>query len=146
MLRGQAGTALSSPWQAGISDIYGPADESIEPLGREVTVVKIMDLTQQPPKLSKEYPGATGTSGWGTRMEMISLRTAGPDGSMRTHKVVDGDSLDTLAERYLNDAARAAEIYQMNRDVLSSPLVLPIGVELNIPPRDNQRPVVPVCR
>ena len=51
----------------------------------------------------------------------------------RTHVVVDGDSLKKLAERYLDDPARDGEIYRLNRDVLASPELLPIGVELRIP-------------
>jgi hypothetical protein len=51
----------------------------------------------------------------------------------RTHVVVDGDSLQKLAERYLDDPTRDGEIYRLNRDVLSSPELLPIGVELQIP-------------
>jgi hypothetical protein len=53
--------------------------------------------------------------------------------SGRTHVVVDGDSLVRLAERYLDDPALAGEIYRLNRDVLQSPELLPIGVELKIP-------------
>jgi nucleoid-associated protein YgaU len=53
--------------------------------------------------------------------------------SGRTHVVVDGDSLARLAERYLDDAALDDEIYRLNRDVLASPDLLPIGVELRIP-------------
>jgi hypothetical protein len=41
-----------------------------------------------------------------------------------------------LALRYLDDANLAEEIYRLNRDVLSSPDLLPIGVELRIP--DNR--------
>jgi nucleoid-associated protein YgaU len=48
------------------------------------------------------------------------------------HKIRDGDSLPLIAERYLGDAGRAEEIYQTNRDVLASPDLLPIGVELRI--------------
>lgn len=51
----------------------------------------------------------------------------------RTHFVVDGDSLAKLADRYLDDATLADEIFRLNRDVLSDPEVLPIGVELRIP-------------
>jgi nucleoid-associated protein YgaU len=51
----------------------------------------------------------------------------------RTHLVVDGDSLAKLAERYLDDAGLDDEIYRLNRDVLASPELLPIGVELRIP-------------
>jgi nucleoid-associated protein YgaU len=52
---------------------------------------------------------------------------------LQTHKIVDGDSLPLLAERYLGAAARANEIFACNRDVLSDPEVLPIGVRLRIP-------------
>ena len=53
----------------------------------------------------------------------------------RTHIVVDGDSLAKLAGRYLDDPRRAEEILQLNRGLLSDPQLLPIGVELLIPPR-----------
>jgi nucleoid-associated protein YgaU len=52
--------------------------------------------------------------------------------SIVRHRVVDGDSLEALAERYLGAAQRADEIYQANRERLASPELLPIGVELSI--------------
>jgi nucleoid-associated protein YgaU len=55
-----------------------------------------------------------------------------------SHIVVDGDSLERLAGRYLDDPHRGAEIYNLNRDVLSNPDVLPIGVELKIPDRTSR--------
>lgn len=56
----------------------------------------------------------------------------------RRHFVVDGDSLEKLAGRYLDDPQRAGEIYEANREQLASPELLPIGVELVIPDRHNQ--------
>jgi hypothetical protein len=53
----------------------------------------------------------------------------------RSHIIVDGDSLAKLAGRYLDDPHRAAEIYELNRHVLTDPELLPIGVELAIPSR-----------
>lgn len=53
----------------------------------------------------------------------------------RTHVVVDGDSLERLASRYLSDPRRSREIYELNREVLSAPDLLPIGAELKIPER-----------
>jgi hypothetical protein len=53
----------------------------------------------------------------------------------RTHIVADGDSLERLASRYLSDPQRSREIYELNRDVLSAPDLLPIGAELKIPER-----------
>jgi nucleoid-associated protein YgaU len=49
------------------------------------------------------------------------------------HVVANGDTLEKLAERYLNDAGRAMEIFDMNRDQLNNPHLLPIGVELRVP-------------
>ncbi len=48
------------------------------------------------------------------------------------HRIVDGDTLEALATRYLGSAARANEIYAMNRGVLSHPQLLPINAVLLI--------------
>jgi nucleoid-associated protein YgaU len=59
-----------------------------------------------------------------------------PQGSWRDevlHIVANGDTLEKMAERYLNDAGRAMEIFDMNRDQLNNPHLLPIGVELRVP-------------
>lgn len=58
---------------------------------------------------------------------------------LRTHFVVDGDSLSKLAERYLDDPQLGDAIYQLNRDSLSDPELLPIGTELRIPARRMAR-------
>ncbi|HMO86713.1 MAG TPA: LysM peptidoglycan-binding domain-containing protein, partial [Lacipirellulaceae bacterium] len=55
--------------------------------------------------------------------------TAGP----AIHVVHNGDTLERLAERYLGDRARALEIFDLNRDVLENPHLLPIGAELRLP-------------
>ena len=52
--------------------------------------------------------------------------------------VSDGDSLDKLAGLYLDDPHRSAEIFAINRELLTSPDLLPIGVELKIPERTNR--------
>lgn len=51
----------------------------------------------------------------------------------QTHTVVDGDTLQNLAQHYLGRADRYMELFQYNRDVLRNPEVLPIGAELRIP-------------
>jgi nucleoid-associated protein YgaU len=53
----------------------------------------------------------------------------------RTHRIMDGDSLPKLAQRYLGRADRYLELYAYNRDVLSDPEVLPIGASIRIPSR-----------
>jgi LysM repeat protein len=49
------------------------------------------------------------------------------------HVVHEGDSLERLAERYLTDSGRSLELFDLNRDVLDNPHLLPIGAELKIP-------------
>jgi nucleoid-associated protein YgaU len=61
----------------------------------------------------------------------VALQAAKPEA--RIHVVHQGDSLDRLAKRYLGDEARALEIFDLNRDVLENPHLLPIGAELRMP-------------
>jgi LysM repeat protein len=49
------------------------------------------------------------------------------------HIVTDGDTLPSIAKRYLGDAARAQELFELNRDRLQHPDVLPIGMVLKAP-------------
>ena len=114
--------------------------------GRNVTVVTPTHPSEAPPELARDYPGSSlpsagrfhvppnepGTSGWGTSIMLPLVPRPAP--SMRTHKIADGDTLEILAERYLGSADRYAEIYEANRDVLPSSVLLPIGVQLKIPP------------
>lgn len=58
-------------------------------------------------------------------------------GFWRTHRIADGDALPGLAARYLGDAERWRELWEANRRVLSDPEVLPLGLELKIPPGRN---------
>lgn len=51
----------------------------------------------------------------------------------RTYIIQEGDSLERLAQRYLGDEGRAVEIFDLNRQVLENPHILPIGTELKIP-------------
>lgn len=71
-------------------------------------------------------------------MEMMLPVAAPTDQTAHTHAIVDGDTLVSLAERYLGAASRADEIFQANRDVLSDPDLLPIGVDLKLPPRQRK--------
>jgi nucleoid-associated protein YgaU len=89
-------------------------------------------LEGTPPTLARSYPDAPQqlTTRWGVSM---GLPESGGGRTLRAHRIVDGDTLPALARRYLGSADRATELYQANRDVLSSPRLLPIGAELKIP-------------
>lgn len=58
-----------------------------------------------------------------------------PRGSMatRTHRIVEGDSLEQLAEHYLGSRERFLELFEANRHILARPDVLPLGERLVIP-------------
>jgi hypothetical protein len=56
----------------------------------------------------------------------------------KIHVVHEGDSLERLARRYLDDAGRAMEIFELNREVLANPHLLPLGAELRIPLKDRR--------
>ena len=49
------------------------------------------------------------------------------------HRIVDGDTLPDLAERYLGDRSRYLEILDANRDILVIPDLLPLGERVRIP-------------
>ena len=55
-----------------------------------------------------------------------------PDGT-RVVVVARGDSLSTLAARYLGDGDRWPEIYARNRDVITNPDLIHVGWRLRIP-------------
>ncbi len=57
----------------------------------------------------------------------------------RHHKIRDGDTLESLALRYLDDEGRANEIFAANRAILKDPKLLPIGAELTIPDDNRKR-------
>ena len=101
------------------------------------TVLTPIDPGEPPPPLASSYPHSrsVATSRWGTSMALGFLDETRSDEAPRTHKIVDGDTLPALAERYLGSADRCMEIFEANRYALPGPDVLPIGVELTIPPR-----------
>ena len=101
------------------------------PAARPAVVVKPLDRQSSPPPLAPKYPETrpSSNSRWGESMEMML-----PIKEMaHSHRIVDGDTLEGLAQRYLGSASRAREIFDANRDVLADPKLLPIGAELKIP-------------
>jgi nucleoid-associated protein YgaU len=92
-----------------------------------------------PPILPRDFGPASPTDGITVRRDWRPARLKLPDNqpTQRRHRLTDGDSLQRLAERYLGNAARADEIFAINRDVLSEPDLLPLGKIIRIPPRET---------
>jgi phage tail protein X len=126
-----------------------------EPPGHNATILMPTDPGQPRPVLSGGHVAADGQdrSAWGASIGLPS--STHRDLPPRTHKIVDGDTLESLADRYLGSADRSLEIYEANRDVLPTSKLLPIGVELKIPPSEGRprpstvvprRPLAPIPR
>jgi len=104
----------------------------LEPRRLSPTVVTPSDQPAPPPDLPKSFPAGSqpASTRWGSSLsEMLPEAASAPT----RHKIVDGDTLELLAERYLGSAARAMEIFDANRNELTNPKELRIGLELKIP-------------
>jgi phage tail protein X len=69
---------------------------------------------------------------------------AKPAAKPRRYRVRDGDTLEKLAERFLANRERAAEIFEANRHVLARPDLLPLGVTIILPSRESTEELEPV--
>jgi len=101
-----------------------------------------LPASSAPPPATANPSPAPAAGGGGTYSEV------------RRHKVADGDTLTGLAVKYLGSADRYREIYDLNREMLANPDLLPIGSELKIPvvgstiaasSNVDSRPMVPVA-
>ncbi len=68
------------------------------------------------------------------------VQSLAPGGSISpvapvVHVVVSGDTLRSIAERYLGDEAQWRRVYEANLDVIADPERLVVGQSLKIPPR-----------
>jgi len=91
--------------------------------------IQPVDPPTLPPRLDSEAWNAA------IDMQRTADQTALGDAAKTqavAHVIHNGDTLERLAQRYLGDERRAIEIFELNRDVLKNPHVLPIGAELQI--------------
>jgi len=112
----------------------GPAGvvESASPL------VAVDVLTDRSARTLAERPAASGEQVPLLRAQappeaVPTPVTAAPAASPRTHVVVRGDTLQSLALRYYGDRSRFRDIYAANRGIMNSPNDLRIGMELKLP-------------
>lgn len=93
-----------------------------------------------PPMMARTYPnlpaGPRSESGSGLEIGINEDRRP----LERFHRVRDGDTLESLAERYLGDRSRWQEIYRYNSRAIERPDLLPLGARLRIPPKHARQP------
>ncbi len=100
-----------------------PSPDSVPRLLGQIDAV---ESTGDPSALRPTYPTSPAE---GDR----STAAAPPPSRTVIHKIRDGDTLTSLARRYLGDGSRFQEIFAANRQRLPNADVLPIGVEIEVP-------------
>ncbi|MFO0885584.1 MAG: LysM peptidoglycan-binding domain-containing protein [Pirellulales bacterium] len=101
------------------------------------------------PKLPSGNDGRTLPPDLPRRFEfpLASLKTSSasegdssdePIADFKTHQIRKGDTLEKIALDYLGNAGRADEIFEINRGILVSPDLLPLGKILKIPQVDER--------
>jgi nucleoid-associated protein YgaU len=104
------------------------------------------DEQSEPPlKSAESYSSGRPSSAAAGRQDVTRggpRPTATPQPA-RTHKIVDGDTLEEIARKYLGSASLAGAIFEANRAELSDPALLPLGVELTIPSVSRRTPRAP---
>jgi len=117
-----------------------PADQRIWTPEAPGTVV----LTPPTDDESPAVPIPDHNKEWAVRQkngDVIALKNVDPNqqgtGSSRSHVVVAGETLSSIAGKYLGTQARYLDIFQANRDQLKSPDDLKVGMKLNIPERHS---------
>lgn len=86
-----------------------------------------------PPLLDADTPPPLAVA-WSANAARARGTASMPQGETSTYVVRDGDDLTSIAIRLYGHAGGAQAIWSVNRDRLSDPNVLPIGLELRIPP------------
>ncbi|MBC7820849.1 MAG: LysM peptidoglycan-binding domain-containing protein [Planctomycetaceae bacterium] len=85
-----------------------------------------------------DWEAVASNDGSGLRRSGTEVAPA-TSGLTRSHVVVDGETLSSIAGKYLGSQARYQEIFQANRDQLKSANDLKIGMKLTIPDRAETR-------
>jgi nucleoid-associated protein YgaU len=105
-----------------------------------------LESLASPPILPSDYSLAGAGPLTALHRDWKPARLKLPDSrpTFRRHRITDGDTLERLAERYLGNAGRGAEIFAINRDLLTAPDLLPLGKIIRIPAAEQEPPSDPL--
>lgn len=130
------GQQMTVPLEAKPPAPWADERDAEEPPAAELATDPKLAAQTTPPALPDEYrplfkpAQASGRAG---RVVGLDGRVPPRSKPLKKHTIHDGDTLESLAVRYLGDAQRAADILAANPDVLADPQLLPIGVAIVIP-------------
>ena len=115
---------------------------------RSLTSLHTSDLTNlaPPPALPVSFQPSNASPAPNDWRPEQAARPIRPPGKKHPYRLRDGDTLEKIAERMLGSRERAAEIFDANRDVLTRPDLLPVGVTIIVPPRERADDLEPVSR
>jgi nucleoid-associated protein YgaU len=147
------------PPEADDDDPFAPPEKNRPPLTQSPPQFQLPDFLQQNPAESQEtqvarnpaapdpirMPGsekrtANGGPAHNRSWDTVPAAPASHDTARgneqrdgRTHVIQPGDTLTSLASRYLGSQTRFQEIYRANRELLPDPDRLPLGATIQIP-------------
>jgi phage tail protein X len=99
------------------------------------------EALKEPPRVASNFERFTET----VPSESVSLADEQEvSKAERRHQISDGDTLERIALRYFGDREQWRAIFEANRNVLSTPDILPIGQEITIPRLSDDDGLVPV--
>lgn len=108
-----------------------PSDFNLTPLPPDAPAVPI-------PLHNSDWDAVASNNTPSVRRNGIEVAPA-ITGPTRSHVVTDGETLSSIAGKYLGSQTRYQEIFQANRDQLKSADDLKIGMKLTIPERAESR-------
>lgn len=115
--------SISAQGSRSASDAIRSAERGVdEPRGVLLKPIGIHDLSPPADRLNADSDDGS---------------SAERDARPITHVIADGDTLARLAERYFGSDCQQRILFELNRDILTSPDILPIGKSLKIPPRSS---------
>jgi nucleoid-associated protein YgaU len=97
-----------------------------------------------PPALPVSFQPSTVSPDSSDWRPEAATRVPRPKVQPRPYRLRDGDTLEKIAERLLGNVHRAGEIFELNRGLLNRPDLLPVGMTIMLPPRENGDDLEPV--
>lgn len=135
--------ATRSPFEGVVRPVFEPPKSAVEltPAISASSPTGTMNDTDQVPKMDDRYRALTRFQVVGSVRRDNGLVPVQPKpsfGGMLSptgvlHRVIPGDTLQSIAVEYYGDARRYLDIYLANKHLLSNPARLPENIELRIP-------------